>query len=68
MLGISQGKNKYCTILLFVGIDRKASYGRLLIYEFDTLNHWICKTAADVYSLEYTSTSYGLPLIYEFVT
>ena len=27
MLGISQGKNKYCTILLFVGIDRKASYG-----------------------------------------
>ena len=36
--------------------------------EIDIWNHWNCKTAAGVYSLEYTSTSYGLPLIYEFDT
>ena len=40
----------------------------LITYEIDTWNHWNCKTAAGVYSLEYISTSYGLPLIYEFET
>ena len=36
------------------------SHGLPITYEIDTWNHWNCKTAAGVYSLEYTSTSYGL--------
>ena len=44
------------------------SHGLPITCEIDTWNHWNCKTAAGVYSLEYTSTSYGLLLIYEFDT
>ena len=33
------------------------SHGIPITYEIDTWSHWNCKTAADVYSLEYTSSS-----------
>ena len=56
MSGISQGKNKYLTILLFAGIDRKASYVHysnymcvcfLYVYKFIYVDECIEDTVKD---------------------